>query len=194
MKGTSIAGRTQSPPMDMYCTPIWAASAMYKTLLRDGILNSSMRILEPCSGTGNLVLAGRALGLKIKASDIQTGQEIFGKKGVSLFSYPDSYCDCVLTNPPYKGLYESGMLQKLLEISQQRTILLLNLNFLESVRRKPLFDKGTLEFVYVYRNRVTMYPYGTVEPNNGGTKAYAWFVFNKRYSGEPCIRWLDKED
>lgn len=194
MKGSSIVGRTQSPPLDMYCTPTWAASVMYKAMLRDGVLNTDLRILEPCSGTGNLVTTGRALGLKIKASDIQTRQEILGRKGVSLWDYSDNYCDCVVTNPPYKGLYESGMLKKLLDISKQKTILLLNLNFLESLKRKPLFDSGILEFVYVYRSRVTMYPYGTPEPTNGGTKAYAWFVFNKSYTGEPHIRWLDKED
>lgn len=194
MKGCSIVGRTQSPPLDMYCTPLWAATLMYKTLLKDRVLSTTMKILEPCSGTGNLVTTGRTFGLKIKASDIQTGKEIFGRKGVSLYDYPNDYCDCVVTNPPYKGLYESGMLQKLLDISKQKVILLLNLNFLESVKRKPLFDTDTLEFVYIYRNRVTMYPYGTPEPTNGGTKAYAWFVFNKSYTGEPHIRWLDRED
>lgn len=192
MRGSSIVGRTKATPNDMYCTPIWACNCMYKALLRDGVLSRKMRILEPCSGTGNLVFSGREFGLRIKASDIQSADYIAGTKGVDVFQYPDGFCDCVLTNPPYAGLVSSGMLDKMLRISKSKVILLLNLNFLESVSRKPLFNKGILEYVYVYRQRVTMYPYGQGEPKNGGTKTFAWFVFNKDYCGEPKIRWLDK--
>lgn len=170
MRGQSIVGRLKTTPNDMYCTPIWACEVMYKTLIRDGVITPCMKILEPCSGTGNLVKTGRDHGLRIRASDIQTEDYIVGKRGVDVFQYPDNFCDCVLTNPPYAGIVSSGMLDKMLRISKHRVILLLNLNFLESSSRKGLFEKGILRYVYVYRQRVTMYPYGQEEPKNGAQR------------------------
>ena len=39
-----------------------------------------------------------------------------------------------------------------------------------------------------------MYPEDEEEPENSGTTTYAWFVWEKRYTGSAIINWIyDKE-
>ena len=37
-----------------------------------------------------------------------------------------------------------------------------------------------------------MFPFGKEKPTSSGTKMYAWFVWDKKYEGEPIIRWICK--
>jgi hypothetical protein len=68
--------------------------------------------------------------------------------------------------------------------------MLLRLAFLESVKRKAFFEKYPPARVYVFRKRVTMYPAGTVKPKNSSTIAFAWFIWEKGFSGNPVIDWI----
>lgn len=66
----------------------------------------------------------------------------------------------------------------------------LKLSFLESERRKSMFENSPLKTVYVFSKRVQLYPEGQPKPKNSGTIAYAWFVWEKGYAGEPMIKWI----
>ena len=35
-----------------------------------------------------------------------------------------------------------------------------------------------------------MYPEGVEKPKNSGTIAYAWYIWEKGYTGKPQIEWL----
>lgn len=65
------------------------------------------------------------------------------------------------------------------------------------VKKRSDYIEGTpLEYVYVFKSRQQPLRNGDeIDPATGkkwasSTMAFAWFVWNKGYSGEPKIRWL----
>lgn len=101
--------------------------------------------------------------------------------------------DNVITNPPFK--YAKEFVQKGLEISNDKVIMLLKIQFLESKSRKEFLENSPLKYVYVFSERQnTMKDGNPINPLNGkpwsSTMLLAWFVWEKGYEGEPIIRWL----
>lgn len=190
-KGNVIAGRKQNIKYDFYETPKWATEKAVKAFLDDGVLTKTDEIYEPCCGAGAITDVLSDLGFEnVKASDIQNEEYIKGKKGVDVYDIDDSITDIVFTNPPYDLMTKANMLNEFLRIARQKVILLLNIYFLSSKDRKEMLKQSHLRYVYIHSDRVTMYPFGQDKPKNGGTKMFAWFVWDKKYDGEPIIRWI----
>lgn len=188
MNGNIIAGRKQSDEYDFYETPKWATERAVNAMISDGILNKSDVIYEPCCGAGAISSVLKEYGFEnVMASDIQTEDYICGEKGVDVYEIPDKCCDVVLTNPPYNLMTKNSMLSEFLRISNKKVILLLNIYFLASKSRKELLETSHLRHLYVHSDRVTMFPFGQEAPKNGGTKMFAWFVWDKEYNGKPTI-------
>lgn len=195
--GLSITGRKQtSDKYDFYETPKWATEKAIEAMLVDGMLNKGDDIYEPCSGAGAISDVLEAYGFeRVKKSDIQVAGYIRGEQGVDVYDIGDEVCDVVLTNPPYnlmtlKEKDGGSMLKEFLRISKHKVILLLNIFFLSSKERKALLENSHLRHIYIHSDRVTMYPYGEEKPTNGGTKMYAWFVWDKSYDGKPTLSWI----
>jgi hypothetical protein len=85
---------------------------------------------------------------------------------------------------------KENMLSEFLRISKEKVILLLNIFYLSSEKRKEMLKQSHLKYVYIHSDRLTMYPYGETKPENGGTKMFAWFVFEHGYNDNPMIDWL----
>ena len=98
----------------------------------------------------------------------------------------------ILTNPPYK--YASEFVEKALSIVNvgQYVIMFLKVLFLEGISRYSLFNYSPPKYVYVHSKRQTCAANGDFDKLNksSGAIAYAWFVWEKGYLGEPIIRWL----
>lgn len=192
MNGQAIAGRKQNNDIyDMYETPKWATEKAVESMLNDGILNKYDEVYEPCVGAGAITDVLEVYGFEnIKASDIQTEDYIKGEKGIDVYDIEDDSCDVVLTNPPYNLMCKENMLKEFLRISKRKVILLLNIFYLSSKDRKEMLENSHLRHIYIHSDRVTMYPYGQEKPKNGGTKMFAWFVWDKKYEGKPTISWI----
>ena len=132
-------------------------------------------------------------GFKVYSSDIQEENFIYGKKGYDVYKLPDNLCDTIITNPPYNMMTKNNMLEQFLRISKNKVILLLNIYYLSSSERYEMLKNSHLKYVYIHSERVTMYPYGEEKPKSSGTKMFAWFVWDKEYTGEPIIRWISKK-
>ena len=65
-----------------------------------------------------------------------------------------------------------------------------NIFYLSSKDRKAMLEQSHLRHVYIHSDRVTMFPYGQEKPKNGGTKMYAWAVWDKEYNGKPTLSWI----
>jgi len=63
------------------------------------------------------------------------------------------------------------------------------LTFLESERRRRLFESTPLARVHVFSKRLTLMRNGAMA-GSGGMIAFAWFVWEHGYSGRPRIGWL----
>ena len=189
--GKAIVGRMKNGGTDFYETPKWATERAIEAMLVDGVINKYDRIYDPCCGAGAITDVLNAYGFEnVMASDIQTEEYIKGQKGVDAYDLEDDLAEIVFTNPPYNLMTKGNMLQEFLRISRKKVILLLNIFFLSSKDRKEMLQRSGLRYVYIHSDRVTMYPYGEEKPKNGGTKMFAWFVWDKEYGGEPVVRWL----
>lgn len=198
VNGQTIIGRKQNNGFDFYETPEWATQIAVEAMLRDGIIHTGDDIAEPCCGAGAITKVLRKNGfVNIVQSDIQTADYISGEKGIDVYNLPDKCCDVVITNPPYnlmtlKEKDGGSMLKQFLRIANKKVILLLNIFFLSSRERKELLEGSHLRHIYVHSDRVTMYPYGQEKPKNGGTKMFAWFVWDKEYNGKPTLSLVER--
>ena len=68
--------------------------------------------------------------------------------------------------------------------------MLLRLAFLESLSRRDWFKKVPLARIWVSSRRMSMLPGNVDKPAQGGTVAYAWFVFEHGLSGPPIVGFL----
>jgi hypothetical protein len=189
-QGNSIAGRKKNTDYDFYETPQWATEKAVEQMIIDGILSKYDEIYEPCCGAGAMTKVLEIYFKNVKKSDIQTADYIDGKKGVDVYEIGDDVCDVVFTNPPYDRMTRDNMLDEFLRISKKKVILLLNIFYLSSKDRKKMLENSCLRHIYIHSDRVTMYPYGEEKPKNGGTKMFAWYVWDKEYKGKPTISWI----
>lgn len=190
MKGTAIAGRKVNTEYDFYETPVWATEKALEAMLSDGILNRQEVLYEPCCGAGAISNVLEKYFENVKKSDIQTADYIKGEKGIDVYDIKDNACEVVFTNPPYDRMTKDNMLAEFQRVASKKVILLLNIFFLSSKERKSLLENSHLRHVYIHSDRVTMYPYGMEKPKNGGTKMFAWYVWDKEYNGRPTISWI----
>ncbi len=191
MTGNSITGRKENIAYDFYETPKWATEKAVKAMLRDKILNKKEFVYEPCVGAGAITDVLEMYGFEnIEASDIQTADYIKGMKGVDVYEVEDNACDVVITNPPYNLMTKGNMLAEFQRIAEKKVILLLNIFYLSSKDRKKMLENSSLRHIYIHSDRVTMFPYEQEKPKNGGTKMYAWYVWDKEYTGKPTLSWI----
>lgn len=103
-------------------------------------------------------------------------------------------CTDIITNPPYK--YAKEFVEHALDISMDgvKVAMFLKLTFLESKSRKKLFEKYPPKIIYVSSSRLQCAKNGDfVKYGKGvGTAvAYAWFVWEKGFKGDPIVKWIN---
>lgn len=188
--GNSSRGRVKD---DFYATDKKDTRNFLDTLLKDGINLDGLSLLEPSAGQGHIVdvLMEYCPNSKISYSDlISRRDDVLG--GVDFLTSDFNNYDVVITNPPFK--FAKEFIDKSLGISNKYVMMFLKLQFLEGKSRVDWWKNIPLEYVYVYSYRVTTLRDGMSRDENGkklrSTIAFAWFVLNKDYKGEPQIRWI----
>lgn len=160
---------------DFYPTPDYATEELLKREQFDG------SIWECACGNGAIA----KFFPNCKATDLRTDLG-YGIGGVD-FLNTTNRVDNIITNPPYSSGQE--FVEHALKCADKKVVMLLKLVFLESVSRKALYDKNMLKTVYVFRRRLKIYKDG-IMGKNSGLIAYAWYVWDKKYSGKPMIEWI----
>lgn len=182
---------------DFYATAPKDTKNFLYQLLQDGVCqpNEISKILEPAAGAGHIidVLKEFYPDAYIHGSDISSKRsDIIGETNF-LTSEFDNF-DLVITNPPFSLAKE--FIDRAFLISDRYIIMFARLVFLEGTARQKWFKSLPLKYVYVYSYRATPYRNGEATDSNGkkwaNTVAYAWYVFDKSYFGEPKIRWIGK--
>lgn len=204
--GASNHSDTDRESDDYYATHPSATEALLET---GEVFND--RIYEPACGEGHIAGVLKEHEYKVKCSDIidrgypRTRIVNF----LELEIEKETDCD-IITNPPYK--YAKEFVEKSLQFVKMgnKVAMLLKLTFLEGQGRKPMFLKNPPKYVYVFSARTLCAKNGEFmtncvnkdgEPikNKDGTikqkklsnaVAYAWFVWEKGFKGEPIIRWI----
>lgn len=97
----------------------------------------------------------------------------------------------IVTNPPYK--YAKEFVEKALEVVRDggKVCMFLKLTFLEGKARKELFCKNPPKIVYVSSSRLKCAMNGHFDETGSSAAAYAWFVWEKGYTGDTIIKWIN---
>lgn len=101
----------------------------------------------------------------------------------------------IITNPPYK--YAQEFVEHALDSIRDgnKVAMYLKLTFLEGKNRQKLFNQKNLKTVYVMACRMGCAKNGDFrnkeEQTESGAVAFAWFVWEKGYIGDPVIKWIN---
>lgn len=185
MKGHQIAGMSgnrERVDNDFYATPISSVKAL---LAVEEIIYPA---LEPACGQGHIA---KFLNGEVVASDlIDRGYGIGGKN--FLLEYQKDQFETVITNPPFN--FFSEFVKEGLSVAKKKLILFGKLQALEGKERATLLQKTPLRTVYVFKSRQAPLRNGSAVDENGkpwaSTMAFAWFVWEKGYTGKPIIEWI----
>ena len=97
----------------------------------------------------------------------------------------------IITNPPYK--YALQFVEQALNSVQpgRKVAMFLKLQFLEGKSRKQFFIQNPPKTVYVSSSRLICAMNGEFEKYPSSAVAYAWFVWEKGFKGDPIIKWIN---
>ena len=100
----------------------------------------------------------------------------------------------ILTNPPYKKAKEFVLHALELLPVGGKCYMFLKLTFLEGeARYKEIFSQLPPEVVYVFSKRIMCAKNGEfdkMKEGGGSAVAYAWFVWEKGYTGKTLLKWI----
>jgi hypothetical protein len=166
---------------DLYETP---SEAVYALLEVEDLPDS---IWECACGGGAIARVLRYSGFEVYATDLVDHRCPGSESRIDFLleqRAPDGI-ECILTNPPYKNADQ--FVAHALKLVPH-VIMLLPLRFLESERRTPILDSGTLARVYVFKNRLPMmHRAGWSGPRATSSIAFAWFVWDRNHVGPATI-------
>ena len=152
--------------------------------------NRDFPILEPFCGEGHISEVLKENGYLVKSSDlIDRG---YGDSGVDFFKQWTEWHGDIISNPPYKIATES--IEHALNIIKDgsKVAMFLKIQFLESKKRKKLFEKHPPKTVWVSSSRLNCAKNGDFEKyKDNNAVFYCWYIWEKGFTGAPEIKWFN---
>lgn len=172
---------------NFYATDPIAVDKLYAT----GELTCK-NIWECACGEGDLSKRLEDFGYTVKSTDlIDRG---YGESGVDFLAQTKVFNGDILTNPPYKYAMDFALKGLDLVEDGHKVFMFLKLTFLEGKKRfDELFSKYPPKKIYVFSQRVLCAKNGDFEgmkAGGGSAVAYAWYVWEKGYTGDTIIKWI----
>ena len=183
--GSSANSPKERQTDDFYATDPLAASLLL------GVEEFSGKIWECACGQGDLSKVFEHAGYDVLSTDLV--YRGYGcRDSVDFLSYEGASFDGdIVTNPPYKHAAE--FIEKALSMVTEghKVAMFLKLLFLEGKTRKELFKKYPPRTVYVMSGRIRCAKDGDFDKYRQSAVAYAWYVWEKGYTGDPAIKWIN---
>lgn len=170
---------------DFYATPPYAVEKLLE------LEDFSPLILEPCCGAGHISKVLEAHGHTVISQDLyDRGYGVSGCDFLSNNTGIRAIDGDIITNPPYR--YAQEFVEKALSIIPEgcKVAMFLKLLFLEGKSRRAMFDANPPKVVYVSSSRLSCGINGEFGDASSAV-AYAWFVWEKGYKGDPIIKWFN---
>ena len=194
MAGVSLItggkGQGTRSPTDFYPTPTVSTNSLFDSFTFEDVDT----VLEPACGKRHIskVVQERIPKAKVESSDLHFYGDPEVEVGIDFLSkeYLHNY-DMVITNPPYTSSLLMPFVEKALAVSNRYMCMFLKITFLESLKRYEFFQNDkSLKTVLVFSNRQPLYKDG-IKTGASNAIMYAWFVWDKKYSGDPSIKWIN---
>lgn len=149
-------------------------------------------IWECACGEGHLSEVLKAKGYRVFSTDLVNRG--YGDRIVDFFDWKAPVTGDIITNPPYK--YAREFVEHALELIGEghKVAMFLKLTFLECKARRALFDTYPPKRIYVASGRLLCAKNGDFEKmkaGGGSAVAYAWFVWEKGYTGDTVVKWIN---
>lgn len=181
--GASSHALTERAEHDYYATE---PKAMELLLQEEEFSN----VWECACGAGHLAEVLLSKSILGKATDlIDRG---YGMGGVNFLENTESWDGDIITNPPYK--FAEQFVEKALEFIPEgrKVAMFMGIQFLEGKKRKIFLQKHNIKTVYVSSSRLNCAKNGDFATYTGkSARCYAWYVWEKGYSGETTIKWIN---
>lgn len=152
--------------------------------------NFNENVWECACGGGHISEVLKAHGYNVESTDLIDRN--YGTGSVDFLKCTETVNKDIITNPPYK--FAKEFVYKALEIVSEgnKIAMFLKLTFLESKGRKELFKKYPPKTVYVSSSRLHCWKNGDeTYSQKSNAIAYAWYVWEKGYTGETKIKWIN---
>ena len=149
-------------------------------------------VWECACGEGHLSKVLKSRGYDVLSTDlIDRG---YGEGGIDFLQDTRKFDGDIITNPPYK--YAKEFVEHAIESVSDghKVAMFLKLTFLEGKSRRELFEKYPPKYIYVSTGRINCCKNGDFSKEqraNNSALAYAWFIWEKSFRGEPKIRWFN---
>lgn len=186
--GASSHALEERQEVDYYATDPHALNILLEKLKFDKV-NLPKKICEPSCGAGHLSEELKKHGFKVESYDLYDhGYGIVGQD----FLKSEIKAECFLTNPPFRFALEFAKhaIENLLD--NGFAVMLLRIQFLEGKERNKFFKKYPPKYVYVHSIRQKCVKNGDfIKYTKNDAICYAWFIWQKGFTGEPTIRWID---
>lgn len=168
---------------DFYATDSRAIDELYK------VIAAPKKVWECACGLGHLSEQMWKHGSIVISTDlIDRG---YGIGEVDFLEADVLLAPVIVTNPPYR--YAKEFVLHALELGAEMVCMFLKLTFLEGVNRQELFQKYPPRTVAVFTRRIQVARNGDPEMFKKSSAAcYAWFIWEKGYTGRPEIVWINK--
>ena len=186
-KGASNHSEQEREQHDFYATDPRAVEMLLELEEFNG------PIWEPACGNGHMSKVLEGHDYLVRSSDI-VKRDYFWCYEKDFLNCNDVWDGDIITNPPYK--YAKEFVEKALEVvtDGHKVAMFLKLTFLESKKRRELFDKYPPKIIYVASSRLQCArngDFGKYKNGVGMAVAYAWFVWEKGFKSEPIVRWFN---
>ena len=184
--GASNHSETEREEHDFYATDPKAVEMLLNLEKFDRI------IWEPACGKGHISEVLKRSGYSVHSTDIVARN--YADLVIDFLNFKGTLDADIITNPPYK--YAKEFVKKALDVvtDGHKVAMFLKLTFLESKKRRDLFEKYPPKVIYVSSSRLQCARNGEFEKFKDGTGmtiAYAWFVWIKGFKGNPIVRWFN---
>lgn len=146
-------------------------------------------IWECAAGEGHLSKVLERYGYNVKSTDlIDRG---FGIGGVDFLKQTEIFDGDIITNPPYRMAQQ--FIEKSMELIPEgnKVALFLKIQFLEGKARKKMYEKYPPKVVYVSSSRIKCANNGEFDKTGSSAVAYAWYIWEKGFKGDPIIKWIN---
>lgn len=148
-------------------------------------------IWEPACGEGHISKVLQAHGYEVISTDLV--YRGFGDPEPLDFLKEtlDGFEGDIITNPPYSVGLE--FVQRALESIRPggKVAMFLKVQFLEGQKRGAFFKDTPPRTVYISRSRLSCAKNGDFERFPDSAIAYAWYVWEKGFTGDPVIKWFN---
>lgn len=148
-------------------------------------------IWEPACGKGHISKVLAAHGYEVISTDLV--YRGFGDPEPLDFLKEtlEGFEGDIITNPPYSMGLE--FISRALESVRPggKVAMFLKVQFLEGQKRGEFFKHTPPRTVYISRSRLACFKNGDMSQKAESAIAYAWYVWEKGFTGDPVIKWFN---